>query len=270
MEELRIRADCGAEALIESLPDWRLVEQARELSVCVEKGAGPDSPLAYAALAAYVDARAREGHVTSLQFEEDQAGVAWRVAYGDSPSNRIGFYSCDGVPPFSGGRVRDLPTARRMAEEATDILATNAPGLSPSIVRMTRFVLEELGANVVDHSARADTGWGVLRVDATVPRLAFAFADRGVGFRASLQRHPLLEESVSDDTEALQIALSQNLGRNLPSLLWFSDVLGADVWIASGTAALHRRTVTSEVRTNVLRQTAGWQGTLISFDAPLG
>jgi hypothetical protein len=174
--------------------------------------------------------------------------------------------------------IRDLRTAKEVADEAAEAMTQLNPPISPSVVRMARFVLEELGANVVQHSGNAETGYGHARVDPLRGKLELAFADAGIGFRASLQRNPDLEGRVADDAEALQLALSPritgtstprtNMGIGLKLLTDFSDLLGGDLWIASGSAMLHRRTNAGQ-RTNVIRPIPPWQGSWICLEAPV-
>ncbi len=174
--------------------------------------------------------------------------------------------------------IVDQRTARQLSEAVADALTELRPSVSPSIVRMARSVFEELGANVVDHSGRPETGYGFVQVDPSRHRLELAFADCGVGFRASLQRNPELQGRVADDAEALQLAMSPritgtqsprtNMGIGLKLLADFSDVLGGDLWIASGSAMLHRKTTAGQ-RTNVIRSILPWRGTWISLDAPV-
>lgn len=174
--------------------------------------------------------------------------------------------------------IVDQRTARQLAEALADALTELRPPISPSIVRMARTVFEELGANVVDHSCRPETGYGFAQVDPSRHRLQLAFADCGVGFRASLQRNPELEGRVSDDSEALQLAMTPritgtqsprtNMGIGLKLLTDFSDLLGGDLWIASGSAMLQRKTTAGQ-RTNVIRSIPTWRGTWICLDAPI-
>jgi hypothetical protein len=143
---------------------------------------------------------------------------------------------------------------------------------------MARFVFEELGANVVQHSDAPRTGFGWVDVDETVGRLELSFADAGVGFLASLQRNPELAGRVHDDAEALQLALTarvsgtgagrSNMGWGLKALVDFSDLLDGDLYVASGAAMLVRRTIGGQ-RANTLRAIPTWRGTWICLDAAL-
>jgi hypothetical protein len=175
--------------------------------------------------------------------------------------------------------VFDLRAARRLADAVSDALSSVVPPPSPSLVRMARFVFEELGANVVQHSGRPETGYGLADIDPAQQRLELAFADAGMGFRASLQRNPELEGRVADDAEALQLAVTPritgttaprtNMGIGLKALTDFSDLTGGDLWIVSGSALLHRHTTAGQ-RTNVLRAVPPWQGSWICVTAPVG
>jgi hypothetical protein len=277
MESLRFSSDCGPEAWIALLPALRRLERAPDLTFRIEKGTRVDSPIAFAALAAFGASRALENFTTHVQLDGDAAPFAWAAE--TAMGLGIGFYARNSKGPFACQRVHDYRIAGTFAEQSTNLLAEAAPGLSPSVRRLARFVLEELGVNIVQHSRRPETGWGVLLVDASAARLSFAFADQGVGFLRSLQGNPEYEGRVADDAEALQIALSPrvtgttaprtNMGIGLDQLVRFADLVGADLWIASGTAALHSRKTAAGVRTNAIRPTAGWSGAWISFDAPL-
>ncbi|MBI5432799.1 MAG: hypothetical protein HZA52_08220 [Planctomycetes bacterium] len=175
-------------------------------------------------------------------------------------------------------RIRDRRSTRMLADRVVTAIETRVPDFSPSVLRMARFVFEELGANIVDHSGRSETGFGTLTYDVSSRRLELAFADRGIGFLQSLQRNPELQGRVADDAEALQLALTPritgtatartNMGIGLKTLLEFSDLLAAELWIVSGSAALHRRTAAG-VRTSLYRAVGPWRGTWIALEATL-
>jgi hypothetical protein len=58
-----------------------------------------------------------------------------------------------------------------------------------------------------------------------------------------------------------------NLGIGLSFLTDLSDRLGGDLWIASGTALMHRHGP-HEARRSEFRAIAPWQGVWICLDAP--
>jgi anti-sigma regulatory factor (Ser/Thr protein kinase) len=180
-------------------------------------------------------------------------------------------------------RITDLKIARSLADQAAEFLETQLPDLSPSPLRMARFVIEELGANIVQHSGRAETGFGVAQAFSKSRSLQIAFADRGVGFLRSLKDNPDLAARIDDDAIALQFALSRgiskssdkrtNMGMGLKLLLDFSDHLHADLWLASGSAILWRRTVGPNrdfnSRVTTTQPAPQWTGSWVCLEATL-
>jgi hypothetical protein len=176
-------------------------------------------------------------------------------------------------------RVDSLRVAQDLANSLTDCLETQLPGLAPSPSRMARFLFEELGANVVQHSGRPETGFGMAQGYPKDRRLQIAFADCGIGFSRSLQRHPELAGRIADDGEALQIALGpgitsgtdprQNMGFGLKLLASFADHAAGDLWLASGTAILRRHSTGGGHRVNSVRSASKWNGSWICLDVRL-
>jgi hypothetical protein len=264
--------------------EWARVKGAAELTITLH-GDAELGPAAISLLAAGIADRGTVGLPTQVRVEHlgDDARRSLR---------RIDFFrelGLDGPEPLtvherSGlyvrlRRVLDFATADELASETARCIAAELPDLAPSPLRMSKFVFEELGANIVQHSSRAATGFGLARASGRERRLEISFADAGVGFLASLQRNPEFRGRIADDAEALQLALSPhvtgtsgsrtNMGFGLKLLAGFSDHLGGDLWIASGGSLLLRRTTVSKQRTNVLRSVAAWQGSWICLDAPL-
>ncbi len=56
--------------------------------------------------------------------------------------------------------IVDLRIARSQAEAQAERFEREAPAAAPSVVRALRFVFEELGANIVQHSGAPATGFG--------------------------------------------------------------------------------------------------------------
>jgi hypothetical protein len=220
-----------------------------------------------------VAARRRRGLLNRASGESTANAVARRLLDAEPAATRASGPQggLELLPP-----IGDLRTARDLADKVADALMEAAPFLSPSIVRLARFVFEELGANVVQHSGLPETGRGFASVDPSSRELELAFADAGVGFRASLQRNPEMAGRIADDAEALQLALSPrvtgtsaprtNLGIGLKALTDFSDLLGGDMWLASGAALLHRKTTAGQ-RTNTVSSIPPWQGSWICLEA---
>ncbi len=176
-------------------------------------------------------------------------------------------------------RVRDLRSARELAESEGERLERELEGAAPSPLRMARFVFEELGANVVQHSGAPETGFGAIQSFPEERGFELAFADAGVGFLASLQRNPELAGRLQSEGEAVQIALGKgvtgtgegrkNMGIGLGLLQDFADRLDGELWIGSGDAFLRRRT-TAGVRSNTLHAVAAWPGAWICLRARIG
>ena len=103
-------------------------------------------------------------------------------------------------------------------------------------------------------------------------------ADAGIGFLASLERNPEVRGRLQDESEALQLALGKgvsgrvdprrNMGMGLGLLQDFADRIQGDLWVASGTALLRRRTAVG-VRSNTLHSISPWQGAWIALRAEL-
>ncbi len=238
-------------------------------------------------LAASVSDRARKGLRTTIAADD------WEVD-GVRYLQRIDFFQRLGVEIPERFRRRDaddrfvalnqivdLRVARELADASVASLAANLPAAAPSVLRFARFVFEELGVNVVQHSGQPETGFGLAQAypNRRPPRYQFAFADRGVGFLSSLQRNPELAGSISDDAEALQLAVEEgmsgaaldarkNMGIGLGQLRALSDRTNANVWILSGSALWHRRTLPNGSRVATTRAVTSFQGAWICFDGP--
>jgi hypothetical protein len=174
--------------------------------------------------------------------------------------------------------VLDLRAARGIADGLADALERELPDAAPSVIRAIRFAAEELGANIVQHSGAPGTGFVAVSTDARLGRLQLAAADAGAGFLASLQRYPELAGRVADDGEALQLDVEKglsgvggrtNMGMGRGVRCDLSDRLDAALWIASGQALWHRRTVASGARVATVRPLAvPLRGSWVCFDGP--
>lgn len=260
---------------------WSGVAHEPELRLRLPPGAFL-RPTGVALLAAGIAERKLERRKTSLVAEPGSEDALRYL-------QRIDFFSSLGVSTTetftrreAAGRfvpllrITDERVARKLAEESADCLQARIEGLSSSPLRMARFVFEELGVNIVQHSEAPETGFGILQTFAK--NLELAFADRGIGFLASLQKNPELAGRLEDEAEALQLALGKgmtgtsaprrNMGMGLGLLQDFSDRIGGDLWIASGSSTLRRRTVAG-TRTTTVHANAPWRGSWVCLDAPL-
>lgn len=258
---------------------WNRVAKERDLTLVLQAGAFL-RPTAIVLLASGIAHRKRSGLETRLRAEsasDDAVRYLQRIdffsALGVSKNEDLARHDATGrFVPLR--RITDERVARELAQDSADSL--RLPPTSPA--RMARFVFEELGVNIVQHSGAPETGFGVLQSYPQDQRLELAFADRGIGFLASLQKNPEFEGRVEDEGEALQLALGKgatgtseprrNMGMGLGLLQDFSDRLGGELWIASGTATLRRRSIAG-VRTTTVHANEAWNGSWICLDAPL-
>lgn len=173
------------------------------------------------------------------------------------------------------GPITNLRQAREIADRLGSTLGRVLEDSDTSPVRALRFLIEELAANVVQHSDRPATGFGFAQADRESRQVEVAFADAGVGFLSSLQRHPELQGRLSEDAEALQLALEprisggrvgKNMGFGLSLLRDLSDRLDGELWIASGSALLHRRTAVPGQRVNTVEAIAPWRGSWVCLE----
>ena len=280
--DLDLPALFDAGSIASWLEAWIEVEHSSALTVRVPAEAEV-RPIGAALLAAAVAARGERGLSTRV-FAEDPNGRAWAYL------QRIAFFAelraeIDGVSerPAEYGvhapllRLRDMAAARVQAEALAACIERDLPELAPSPARMARFVMEELGANIVQHSARASTGFGTAQAWKEPSGFELAFADAGVGFLASLQRHPDLLGRIANEAEALQLALApgvtggtdprRNMGMGLKLLSSFADHLGGELWLGSGDAVLVRRSTASGQRVTTVRATPRWQGAWVCLAA---
>jgi anti-sigma regulatory factor (Ser/Thr protein kinase) len=261
--------------------DWNEVAGEPELTLRLPAGAFV-RPTGIVLLAAGIAERQRSGLRTRI-VRDPGAEDAWQYL------QRIDFFAALGVSIDEDferhdprgrfvtlRRITDERLARALAEESADCLEARVQGVASSLLRTARFVFEELGVNVVQHSGAPDTGFGVLQSYSN--RIEIAFADRGIGFLASLQRNPELAGRIEDEAEALQLAVGKgltgtsaprkNMGWGLALLQQFADLLGGELWIASGGALLRRRTLAG-ARTTTVHACPPWRGSWVCLEAPL-
>lgn len=279
--ELVLPKDFGPAHVGSWCKSWNAVAGAPDLTLILPPGTFL-RPIAIVLLASGIAERQQRDWRTSLVA---QAGSENAYQY----LQRIGFFAALGVSTTERftrhepagrfvelRRITDERIARTLAEESVDCLRGQLTDVPTSPLRMARFVFEELGVNIVQHSEAPATGFGVLQSFSW--GLEIAFADRGVGFLSSLQKNPEFAGRVEDDAEALQLAVGKgvtgtsaprhNMGMGLGLLQDFSDRLGGDLWIASGAANLRRRTVAG-ARTTTIHATESWRGSWICLEAPL-
>lgn len=258
---------------VKGTPDLQLVLKANSFL----------SPAGVSILAAAIADRADSGGQTSLNLEEGESSAARYL-------QRIDFFQQIGVQVIERfrrhnpegrfvtlRRILDLKVARNLADEVRDFIEAQLPDAPPSVLRSIHFAVEELGANIVQHSGRPSTGFGLAQGFPKSRRIQISFADAGIGFLASLKRNPELEGRIDDDATAIQLAVEKglssiggksNMGIGLPVLRDLSDRLSADLWIASGDALWHRTTVAGH-RVSIVSAISRWQGSWVCLDSPV-
>lgn len=266
-----------------SIADW-LGERARAasdngLSLVVRSGTRLE-PAGIVLLASEISRRTEEGLATALEFE---AGAELAL----SELADLRFFQELGLPePRSPSvpercvplrRIGDLPTARLLADRTRDLLEREQPDLAPSPVRAAQFVFEELGANIVQHSGRTSTGFGLARADRERGRLQVAFADAGIGYWRSLTSNPEFATRIDGHAAAIRLALQRNvtrggrgnMGLGLHLFAELAERLRGEAWIASGDALLERSFAAQAGPVERSRPIAGWNGAWICLDVPL-
>jgi anti-sigma regulatory factor (Ser/Thr protein kinase) len=251
---------------------WSKVAEAPELRLVLPEDAYVE-PMAIALLAAGISRRRALGMRTWV-IPEDGAADALRLLQSVDFFHELGLETevAPDAPPTRTAtplrRIGNLAIARRQAEVTRAFLEKIVPPIPSNTVRAVQFVFEELAANIVQHSGAPQTGFGIVMVDPVTKRIQIAFADAGVGFRASLGANPVLAGRIVDDTEAIRLALDRRasegntgaVGMGLLLLSTFAERVQGDLWIASGEAMTVRGVDTFE-------KTAGWRGAFVCLDA---
>lgn len=260
---------------------WSEVKDALELSLVLTPKTSLE-PAGLTWLASGIAARSQAGLAT--RFELDASADNARYL------ERIDFFRVLGIDApealvrtSAAGRFVELrrieteQIAETIAHDTVERIRAQVDGLPSSVRRAAKFILEELGVNIVQHSRAPRTGFGLAEVSPQNRSLQISFCDAGIGFLASVRRHPEFGGRVDDEGDALQLAIKDgvsfsesgaNMGVGLGFLRSFSDQLNAELWIASGDSLLHRQTVNGQRLTRV-RITPPWSGAWVCLEAPL-
>ena len=271
----------GPDQVASWIAAWSDVARIADLRVTIPAGAVLE-PCGIVLLAAGIARRRGSGLRTWMSFDPGADDALTRM-------HEIEFFrelsvEPEATEPAEPGRrgvplrcIANLEVARRQADATRLLLESAVPTLPPSTVRAAQFVFEELGANVVQHSGAADTGFGLAIADDRRRRIQIAFCDAGVGFRQSLQTNQEFAGRVSGDGEAIRLALdkrvtrggSGNIGMGLFLLASLAERVRGNLWIATGDALLARRGDSPAADGDEMQRTAGWQGAWLCLDAPV-
>jgi len=261
------------------LAERECVPTEAELVLLVRSGTRIE-PAGIVLLASEISRRTEERRATALEFESGTESVVRDLA-------DLSFFEELGLPDPRPGRapersvplrrITDLATARHLADRTRDLLENEQPDLAPSPVRAAQFVFEELGANIVQHSGRPSTGFGLARAVADRGQLQVAFADAGIGYWRSLASNPEFETRIGGHAEAIRLALQRrvtrggrgNMGLGLHLFAELAERLRGEAWIASGDALLERsyRDASAPVERSLPVET--WNGAWICLEVPL-
>ena len=84
-------------------------------------------------------------------------------------------------------RLNDITTeneAREVAAQIIDFIRDQVEDMPTSLVNYSRFLLDELGANIVQHAEADNTGFGVGQAYLQRGFLECAYSDYGIGILA--------------------------------------------------------------------------------------
>ncbi|MBI3818331.1 MAG: ATP-binding protein [Planctomycetes bacterium] len=282
MSRITIPSPFGPLNALRWFADWSQFSDDRDLELELPAGLFV-APAGVALLAAGIADRSNKGVTTKFHIVDEGSDA---VRY----LQRIDFFQRLGVSVDSKfkrhdptgrfvtlGNIGDLRAARDLADAARTFVEMQLPGAPPSVIRSIHFVVEELAANIVQHSGRPETGFGLAQGFPASNRFQLAFADAGIGFLESLQKNPEISGRIDADADAIQLATEQglsstpgrgNMGLGLSVLRDLSDRLSADLWIASGNALWSRKTVAGK-RVSIVQSVERWQGAWICLDSPV-
>ncbi len=286
-----------ADAMLPCVPSWTIpspfgpraaaawfaarARAADEPELVLRVSAGTElEPAGIVLLAAEIARRSEEGHATVLEFEPLAHAALQRLRELDF-FRELGLVepASPSTPPHGVPlrRIGDLALARQLADRTRDLLEAEHADLAPSPVRAAQFVFEELGANIVQHSGRTSTGFGLARADRASGRLQVAFADAGMGYWRSLASNPEFESRIASHAEAIRLALHRrvtrggrgNMGLGLHLFAELAERLRGETWIASGDALLERDYAASAAPAEREHTIAPSPGAWIVLEVPL-
>lgn len=269
----------GPRSIASWLAEFAPTHSADRLTLVVRSGTRLE-PAGIVLLAAGIARRSEEGRATTLEFENGtEAALRELVDLRFFPELGLAEQGQPATPercvPLR--RITDLRTARLLADRTRDLLEREQPDLAPSPVRAAQFVFEELGANIVQHSGRTSTGFGLARADRERGRLQVAFADAGIGYWSSLASNPEFEARIASHADAIRLAQHRrvtrggrgNMGLGLHLFAELAERLRGDTWIASGDAWIERSFADPAGPVEKCLPIAAWNGAWICLDVPL-
>lgn len=237
-----------------------------------------------AMLASCLSYRKENGWVTSLLVNPDNEVFRYL--------QRIDFFHVLGVEtqekfsrhPAEGRFVplQSITTEMEAGELANAIIhciRVQVPDIPPSLLNYSRFILDELGVNIVQHAEAGQTGFGLGQVYHQIGILEYAYADYGIGILQSFAKNLEFATRIEDDDAAIRLALQDNISsstnarRNMGAGLYeFERIcqrMNGELWILSGNACLYRKYTKRICIVDKSVTTSKYHGTWICFRAPL-
>jgi len=170
-------------------------------------------------------------------------------------------------------------SSRSTATRITEFIHAQFPELPTSVGSFTRFILDELGANIVQHAQAGTTGFCHAQAYRNKGFIEYSFADYGIGIRNSLLENLEYRGRITSDDEAILLAMEDRVSRTQDSrrnmgvgLFEFNRMcrrMDAEMWILSGNATIHRKHLGGECLLEKIQIVPNYHGTWICFRAPL-
>ncbi len=169
--------------------------------------------------------------------------------------------------------------ARKLANEIVDGIRDQVTDIPPSLLNYSRFILEELGVNIVQHAEADQTGFGLGQVYNQIQILEYAYSDYGIGILKSLSKNLEFASRIEDDDEAIRLALQdsissamdsrRNMGAGLYEFERICQRMNGELWILSGKACIYRKYTKRKCVADKSLTVPPYHGTWICFRSSL-
>lgn len=281
--EIHVPLNFSPTAAMRWIGEWSAVRDAPEVTVVVPKGAFI-TPGGMTLLVSCLCARRAKGLATFIRANHDDETFRYMqrmdackilgITVEERFSRRDA--ACKFVPLRQLNREAD---ARELADELRAFVEAQLPSIPPSLSNLSRFILEELATNVVQHARAGDTGCGFGQAYRKSKRFEFSVCDAGIGIRASLENNVELQGRIGDDGEALRLAISdgisgslnpsRNMGAGLSEFTRVCRRMDAELWLMSKGACLHQVNRGQVTVVDEIILVTPFDGTWVCFSAPI-
>ncbi len=270
--------------VIDWLQEWERVENAPllliDFSNCTFCGTG-----GIAMLASCLRHRGNQQLQTTVTVTPDEEVFHYlrQIDFFETLGVRIKEHTS--VQPDINGRcvpLKGITTeieAREIAAQIINFIREQIDDMPTSLVNYSRFLLDELGANIVQHAEAGDTGFGVGQAYAQQGFLQYAYSDYGIGILGSLSKNLEFLSRIESDEEAIRLAMEDeitsnpNHRRNMGAGLYEFDRicrrLNGELWMLSGTACIYKKYHKKVCRVDKTVGVPHYHGTWVCFRLPL-